>query len=183
LYTCGHSHGVPRRARRVSIRLCSNLRLLPHPSSYKLSTWGPLDLQAKANVRMEWCTALVTEISNSIRVKRSSILTTATRKTSLTSHGTLVHMPMPLLVSSRDLFPSRAQRSRKRHATEANSLPSMLSSMTTSAAPAIVSFASYSSFTSTSMRARDRCGDRSCTAIVQSDHGINGGESKILSTD
>jgi len=36
---------------------------------YKPSTWGPLGLQAKVNVRMDWCTALVPKISNSIRVK------------------------------------------------------------------------------------------------------------------
>jgi len=87
---------------------------------------------------------------------------------------------MPPLVSSRNLFPSRTRHSRKRHATEANSLPSMLSSMTTSAAATIVSFASSSS-TSTSkqrarpltLRARNRRGDRPCTAAVRSDHEID----------
>jgi hypothetical protein len=118
-----------------------------------------------------------------IRVKRSSILTAATGR---------LHLPamartrrclsvMPPLVWSRNPFPSRTQRSRKRHTTETNSLPSMLSSMTTSAAAAIVSFASSSSLTSTSkrttkpptLRVRDRRGDESCTTAVRSDHEID----------
>jgi hypothetical protein len=58
----------------------------------------------------------------------------------------------PPPVSSRNIFPSRTQRSRKWHATEANSLPSMLSSVATSTAAAIVSFSLSSSLTSTPKR-------------------------------
>jgi hypothetical protein len=146
------------------------------------STWGHLGLQANVNVWMDWCTALVLKISNSIRVKRSSVLTTSTRGASLTIHGMLVQITfrnVSARLEQKPLsLPDSALALAACDGSELTALDVVEQDDVGRDCYVYLVFIHFDIQTKSkshppTLRAPNRCGDRPCTAAVRSDHEID----------